>query len=98
MVDARFSWVTAGFIEPGVRRGSGRPTGERSKDGDAFEAFASLPGRLALGPGSHHEDTTTNKSPITPTTSAAQIHWCTVYGSVSQATPSWSPSSPYWSL
>ena len=52
----RLSGVTFGLIEPGVRRGSGRPTGFRVGDGDsAFDVEGDAVegvGRLARGPGS----------------------------------------------
>src|SRR5439155_17530977 len=87
--------VTFGLIEPGVRRGSGRP-GVRGRTDDA-RPDALVPGTAARGPGSHQATAATmTRSAIAP--SANQVRRRTAYGRLSQARPSWSASRWYGSL
>jgi hypothetical protein len=57
IVIARLSSVTFGLIDPGVRFGSGSPTGVRVADGVAAAMFEGVAieavGMAARGPGSH---------------------------------------------
>jgi len=71
IVMARLSSVTFGLIDPGVRFGSGSPTGVRVADGVAAARFdggaIAVVGMAARGPGSHRM-TAKNAIPIPRTT------------------------------